>query len=1091
MSQAKKMILPIVILISIYMENINSLPIGIPPNVDIIRLNKSITEKFSWDFDISQNGNESSALTKLCRLRPKEKGVHATVMNMLEFSKLIEYTFTVHGYDVNPLDVNNTWNYKPYKWSRVASSHGQTILNLAFNYGILSLMTLSFGIAKMPVVLEDLPSGCLGRLGEEEKVYAVMDIVLRDLDPKKSIEVYEGQSSVCHQYIQKVHYMAKFTDRCCYQSVDNEGIDCITDIPNRWLSVLDILLGILTISVFLFGPMMIPDWFYTAAMDTLEYYVKLKEPLYKKLAVCRREIAQDIEADRVIDLRNRRDFQKCRRIIAELPDDMIIPIKISQFDINVNYRKLLVENSVPVGMIDSISRAVFLCKIRELDAFKDCCDAKVTGCLKKKDKEPAHNLTWITVCNLFGRFMLVFFVPFPFYIRLVVYYMWENPEIMDRHEAASNLELMVYYNFRLIQFLTPTHPIYLTVYMLYFLTGFTIAYFSGTDTKTQFQQGIMDAFQDMKDLSMLKAFEMLISNCLWPFKQYGIFGLFIGVILWPLLLPVSTLACSIYCIPLIFVSCRIVLHTFSGDVENRRERYKPNPQTLHADQVLKRVNSQNRRAARDTIFYCSPNFKRFLLNSFLSIMTIATLYSAMLVVAEIITFVAEIMCFTMMGIIVNAANVLKYGTLLFLVVIYSIDCYSNVNKKYLKLNKAIFSEIKYRLGKDIEQYTQLPSHIQENRGFKAAEASDQAEYESIDNVCDEPPFHWEINDLILFIDKDDTPRIPKKLFEDVCQINSAGAPGPVYRSLMYATRKFLVIILFLVFVFIVVLSFGESYKMSSTNQMLATMAGGFMPFMFRNIFKPGKAEVETQLLSFKSKLEEIIKNFCQNWPMYEFVFDIEEEPKSDEEKEEDDNEKNEDGKFKDSCECICSCAVQNLNVVNEHDENNRNKLDIIDRSDAIAYDSKPSGKICCSKHANSIDKQWSSVKSNSSGKDNDKKDKDKKNKDKGGDKKDKDKKDKKGGGIDWLTLIMRTKSVHVNEIKDKIDAMLLEPAEGSKVDILIYVSDIDQEWNYDDSITDFDIGDKDIEFDAGMDSLRPNGYGSKANYISLNNLEKI
>ncbi len=46
---------------------------------------------------------------------------------------------------------NVLWSYKMNQWTRVAHSHGQTILSLAFNYGILSLMTLSFGISALPI----------------------------------------------------------------------------------------------------------------------------------------------------------------------------------------------------------------------------------------------------------------------------------------------------------------------------------------------------------------------------------------------------------------------------------------------------------------------------------------------------------------------------------------------------------------------------------------------------------------------------------------------------------------------------------------------------------------------------------------------------------------------------------------------------------------------------------------------------------------------------------------------------------------------------------------------------------------------------
>ena len=648
------------------------------------------------------------------------------------------------------------------------------------------------------------------------------------------------------------------------------------------------------------------------------------------------------------------------------------------------------------------------------------------------------------MCNLFGRILLVFCVPLPFYIRLAVYYMFENPEIEMRHEAAENVGLPMYFNYRLLQYLTPTHPLYLTMYLIYFLAGLTIAYFSGIEKKTRFQHAIADAFSDMKNLSQLNALSMLVSNCLWPFKKYGVFGLFIGLVLWPLLLPISTVICAIYCLPIIFLSCRILLHIFSN-AENRRDRFRPAPQIFVADKVINRLHSRTtRKTMKEHCRYCTPNCVFISKGIFLATSAIITLWAFMILLSEVCTFLAEIMCFTMMGIIINASTVLKYGSLLFLVILYSYDCYNNVNKKYLKLNKALFSEIKYRLGKDIEQFTQLPESIQEPRGFKAAEASDQAEYESIDDITEKDPYSWALNDLILFIDSEDTPRIPKKLFDDVCEIRVAGSPGPVYRSLLDATKKFLMIILFLVFVFIVVLTFGESYNMSSTNQMLATMAGGFMPFMFRNIFKPSNPEVETNLLSFKSKLEEIIKNFCQVWPMHDLMFDVEEEPISEEdEEEEEEQESDKESEQHEEIKCDHCCGT---GMVAQNNNEKSEKLDL--------------SKVDCplDKYPLSLaDKFKDSKRSNSqrSSLDKGKKDKDKekdkgkskeKDGDKGKDNKDKDKKDK--NGTDWLKKITRTKNVQVNELQSKIDSMDLEPAEGQRVDILIYVTESDQDWLY-------------------------------------------
>ena len=127
----------------------------------------------------------------------------------------------------------------------------------------------------------------------------------------------------------------------------------------------------------------------------------------------------------------------------------------------------------------------------------------------------------------------------------------------------------------------------------------------------------------------------------------------------------------------------------------------------------------------------------------------------------------------------------------------------------------------------------------------------------------------------MFVDKQDTPRIPRDLFDNVCEINVPGSAGPVYRSLLQATYKFLLIVFFLLFIFIVVLSFSNVYKISGTNQMLATMAGGFLPFLLRTVMSPSnKVNLELSSVSFKGKLDEIIQNFKQSWPMADFPFEI-------------------------------------------------------------------------------------------------------------------------------------------------------------------------------------------------------------------------
>ena len=172
------------------------------------------------------------------------------------------------------------------------------------------------------------------------------------------------------------------------------------------------------------------------------------------------------------------------------------------------------------------------------------------------------------------------------------------------------------------------------------------------------------------------------------------------------------------------------------------------------------------------------------------------------------------------------------------------------------------------------QVTSLPSTLQENFGFKSCEVSQQADHEAPDDLAPRPSRHWFINDLVLFIDNEDMPRIPRELFDEVCDITVAGSPGPVYMGLIDAFKEFVRTVFFLVLVFIVVLSFGSVYKVSNTNQTLATLSGGFLPFVLRTFMAPKQPDIELGTVSFRSKLEEIISSFYQKWAMFDFPFEI-------------------------------------------------------------------------------------------------------------------------------------------------------------------------------------------------------------------------
>jgi hypothetical protein len=68
-------------------------------------------------------------------------------------------------------------------------------------------------------------------------------------------------------------------------------------------------------------------------------------------------------------------------------------------------------------------------------------------------------------------------------------------------------------------------------------------------------------------------------------------------------------------------------------------------------------------------------------------------------------------------------------------------------------------------------------------------------------------------------------------------------------------------------VVVVILAFGEEYGISATNQVFATLAGGFLQYILRFVLfkQPEPVTVDPDNLSFKSKFKEKIEEYTQNW----------------------------------------------------------------------------------------------------------------------------------------------------------------------------------------------------------------------------------
>ena len=81
------------------------------------------------------------------------------------------------------------------------------------------------------------------------------------------------------------------------------------------------------------------------------------------------------------------------------------------------------------------------------------------------------------------------------------------------------------------------------------------------------------------------------------------------------------------------------------------------------------------------------------------------------------------------------------------------------------------------------------------------------------------------------------------------------------------------------FVFLVVSAFGDRYEASGVSQMLATLVGGFLPWIFSNVLfrkslKSTSIDVNSSTFpTFKRFLHEEAKKFEESWTVANFEFD--------------------------------------------------------------------------------------------------------------------------------------------------------------------------------------------------------------------------
>ncbi|CAG5118880.1 unnamed protein product, partial [Candidula unifasciata] len=468
---------------------------------------------------------------------------------------------------------------------------------------------------------------------------------------------------------------------------------------------------------------------------------------------------------------------------------------------------------------------------------------------------------------------LLILLAIPWIIRAILYFAYEAAIIEDKKRVARELDLEVHLPPSVVVHLTPIHGLFLVIYIIFTIDSIFYGVLS-SGMKEKLKCVTRQCLRDMKERSRVTILAWIVKLTVMPFRFFGIVGLVFFLPYFAIVLVISLPFVAFYIFPTLNFSFRLLIHLFAflcpqgviNKFQELSEKLAPVKKQLKLREVTANEN------VVDKHYYTA---KGIILQLVVIIMCLISFWSLTLLLMEVVSFFVEIFVYTFMGVVVNAGVILHYLAVLLMVVIYSKNTFSRVYRLYQSYHRIIHRQLMAMIKDEIAHVATQEALDQENTAFIVqGEAASNKPVNAAPRIrVKNHQLQWQTFGMLVFLDKKDTPLTPEKFFYETITLNYFGCPGPIYRNVCSAVWDFLKILMFLMFVFVVVMALGDAYQISTTNQLLATVVGSFVPFIFRYFF-PSSLDVDHidgSSIQFKTELHKAINSYTQSWPVFDII----------------------------------------------------------------------------------------------------------------------------------------------------------------------------------------------------------------------------
>ena len=635
--------------------------------------------------------------------------------------RLVRYHFNIKN-DTGPFSTANTGGsflINPYSSVLAIDGAAKSLLHLKEYFVEMSLYTLNFSVAEYQVELEQWPVNCLENVSATDLEIELKLLIFRNFGASRpSAITLEGE--VCNQYMKVTDdNFGVHTYNCC--RLDAEGQFICNDLEKSvWADTLFAAIIILQVVFVLFCPNLIPTLGRKGEKYVKYIHTTLNKP---KLRVIRINTS-DPDPDECFV--KAYPFQPSalssfKTKVLEQNENTIYTHNVKELRIFVKDIKVVAYGGSPVTLFGFLRSFFVRCdtmkdlqsemrqgsdsndsqtcsrKCEDLLDLESCCVTSACPPLCGECSCTKRSCLWYQILSFFMKLVYIS-ITIPWWVRVWFYYKIEEGSLAKFKHILKENGLNQSYQGSLVLSLTPLHPFFIAMYVVWFLMLCSF-FFLKAETRFDINSTLRKTLEHIRDEKRFDAFLKFIAFMLFPMKQLSILGL----VLFPLwLIPTLTLGLillSIMIFPMINFTFRLLLLILSicscwKCLCCWNTEFCKTIRTIVTDWTEKSKSKYMR--SKNSICYVTA-----------LILSLLLIVVSLIFIVESLGFYAECIVYLLIGIILNSDETLDYLVLVLSIAIYAHQCFNSVGSEYQAfgedINKIIYEKLKGAVDKKAEE----------------------------------------------------------------------------------------------------------------------------------------------------------------------------------------------------------------------------------------------------------------------------------------------------------------------------------------------------------------------------------------------------